>query len=324
MNTKTELNIKTAMSGVLNSYQMAVLDRVLKIYTTGEVSHTKKELQNDHLLTIFLSAKKIEGCSTKSLAYYQNTLNVFLRKVNEPVASITTEDVRTYLAEYQQSHLVGNVSVDNMRRIFSTFFSWLENEDYIVKSPVKRIHKVKTEKTVKETYSDETVEILRDSCNKSRDLAIVDMLSSTGIRVGELVHLNRTDINFEERECIVLGKGNKQRHVYFDARTKLHLQNYLSSRTDSSLALFVTLDTPHLRLQIGGVESRLRHLGKQVNIQKVHPHKFRRTMATRAIDKGMPIEQVQRLLGHQKIDTTLQYAIVNQNNVKISHRKYIG
>lgn len=237
---------------------------------------------------------------------------------------ITTDDLRVYLTNYQIQRRSSKVTIDNIRRILSSFFSWLEDEDFIIKSPVRRIHKVKTAKVVKDTYTDEALEIMRDNCSTVRDLAIIDMLASSGMRVGELVTLNREDINFNERECVVFGKGNKERLVYFDARTKIHLQNYLESRTDSNPALFVALKAPHDRLLIGGVETMLRGLGRRLNILKVHPHKFRRTLATSAIDKGMPIEQVQQLLGHQKIDTTMHYAMVKQQNVKLAHRKYIG
>ena len=199
-----------------------------------------------------------------------------------------------------------------------------EEENYILKSPMKRIHKIKTDKVVKETLSDETLERLRDNCDNIRDLAIINLLASTGMRVGELVKININDIDFENRECIVFGKGNKERPVYFDARTKIHLKNYINSRSDDNPALFVSLDKPYNRLQISGVEIRLRNLGKRLGINKVHPHKFRRTVATKAIDKGMPIEQVQNLLGHSQIDTTMHYAMVNQNNVKESHRKYVA
>lgn len=232
--------------------------------------------------------------------------------------------MRGYLTSYQYKNNCSKVTIDNIRRNLSSFFSWLEDEDYILKSPIRRIHKVRTGTKVKEILSDESIELLRDNCTEIRDLAIIDLLYSTGIRVGELVNLNKEDINFEERECIVYGKGNKERRVYFDARSKLHLREYIKSRKDNNPALFVTLDSPHERLKISGVEVRLRMLGRKINIEKVHPHKFRRSMATRAIDKGMPIEQVQRLLGHQQIDTTMHYAMVNQNNVKISHRKYIA
>ena len=276
------------------------------------------------LVAAFIAAKRIEGCSEKTLSYYGKTIEAMVLGIDKPVQHITTDDIRQYLTGYQIRHKTAKVTIDNIRRILATFYSWLEDENYILKSPVRRIHKVKTAKVIKDTYTDEAMEQMRDNCDSLRDLAIIDMLSSSGMRVGELVALNRDDINFNERECVVFGKGNKERLVYFDARTKIHLQNYLDSRTDHNPALFVTLRAPYNRLQIGGVERRLRYLGQRLSIPRVHPHKFRRTLATSAIDKGMPIEQVQQLLGHQKIDTTMHYAMVKQQNVKLAHRKYIG
>lgn len=273
---------------------------------------------------MFLSAKRIEGCSEKSLNYYESTITSMLSELGKSVKHIVTDDIRTYLTEYQARKQSSKVTIDNIRRILSSFFSWLEDEDYILKSPVRRIHKVKTGTNIKETYTDEALELMRDNCTELRDLAIIDMLASTGMRVGEMVLLNREDIDFNERECVVFGKGDKERIVYFDARTKIHLQNYLNSRDDGNPALFVSLQKPHNRLQISGIEVRLRQYGKRLGLNKVHPHKFRRTLATMAIDKGMPIEQLQQLLGHRRIDTTLQYAMVKQSNVKIAHRKYIG
>ena len=319
--------IEQAMIPALNNEQLSQLRKVME-FTFRNISVTEKEQAeqsaDDRIVEKFLAAKRVEGCSAKSMHYYQSTLNNALRKVGKDVKHITTDDLRTYLDEYQQTSGASRVTVDNIRRILSSFFSWLEDESYIIKSPVRRIHKVKTGKTVKETYTDEALERMRDYCDTSRDLAIIDILASTGMRVGELVKLNRSDIDFQNRECVVTGKGNKQRKVYFDARTKIHLQNYLDERTDDNDALFVTLLAPYNRLQISGVEIRLRQLGRELNIHKVHPHKFRRTLATMAIDKGMPIEQVQQLLGHQSIDTTLQYAMVKQANVKLAHRKYIS
>ena len=276
------------------------------------------------LLASFLDAKRVEGCSERTLGYYRATLEKFLSLSGRPLARTTTEDLRRYLADYQARRNCSQVSVDNVRRILSSFFAWLEDEDHIFKSPVRRIHKIRTAKTVKETYSDEELEKMRDGCDCPRDLALVDLLASTGMRVGELVKLDRADIDFEKRECVVFGKGSKERPAYFDARTKIHLRAYLDGRTDDDPALFVSLDAPHRRLQIGGVESRLRALGKRLNLSRVHPHKFRRTLATRAIDKGMPVEQVQKLLGHSKIDTTMQYAMVDVANVRASHRKFIA
>lgn len=300
------------------------MEQTLYHYEISSISDVSKDDNSDELINIFIAAKRIEGCSEKTLTYYRTTIETMVAFIKKPVKHIITEDLRHYLTAYQEKKQSSRVTIDNIRRILSSFFSWLEDEDYIIKSPVRRIHKVKTASSIKETYSDEELEKMRDNCAELRDLAMIDMLASTGMRIGEMVLLNRDDIDFSERECVVFGKGSKERIVYFDARTKLHLYEYLESRTDDNPALFVTLRSPHERIQIGGIEHRLREMGKRLNITKVHPHKFRRTLATMAIDKGMPIEQLQRLLGHQRIDTTLHYAMVKQNNVKIAHRKYIS
>ncbi len=300
------------------------LEQTLSRYDVNEVDGPVEEENDRDLIEKFISAKRVEGCSEKSLKYYRATIEALVSVVGKNVRSVLTEDLRTYLTEYQNKHQSSRVTIDNIRRILSSFFSWLEDEDYIVKSPVRRIHKVKTTKNVKDTFSDEDLEKMRDGCDELRDLAMIDLLSSTGMRVGEMVILNRADINFSERECVVLGKGSKERIVYFDAKAKLHLQQYLDSRTDDNPALFVSLRAPYERIKIGGIEHRFREIGKRLNIPKVHPHKFRRTLATVAIDKGMPIEQLQQLLGHQRIDTTLHYAMVKQSNVKAAHRKFIG
>lgn len=327
MKEKVIKEIEQKMASILNNEQKEKLKEVL-LYTfyNIEVTSIKDELVEDttDYAKMFIAAKRIEGCSERTLNYYETTIKTMVDKLSKKVNSIETEDLRNYLSEYQAKNNCSKVTIDNVRRILSSFFAWLEDEDYIMKSPVRRIHKVKATQTVKETYTDEELEEMRDACVEIRDLAMVDFLASTGVRVGELVNLDIVDIDMQERSCVVLGKGGKEREVYFDARTKIHLQNYLNSRTDNNPALFVSLLRPYDRLKISGVEIRLRELGKRINIKKIHPHKFRRTMATKAIDKGMPIEQVQQLLGHQKIDTTLQYAMVSQNNVKISHRKYIG
>lgn len=327
MKQKIVAAVVQGMLPYLNNAQTEKLQEVL-LHALWDydisVSDGKAERQEQNLLVLFLAAKRIEGCSEKSLKYYQATTQAMLDGIGKPIKEIVTEDIRQYLTNYQRERHSSRVTIDNIRRILSSFFSWLEDEDYILKSPVRRIHKVKTSSNIKETYSDETLELMRDSCSEMRDLAMIDLLASTGMRVGEMVLLNRDDVDFAERECVVFGKGDKERMVYFDARTKLHLQTYLDSRNDNNPALIVSLKAPFSRLSIGGVETRLRELGKQLGVHKVHPHKFRRTLATMAIDKGMPIEQLQQLLGHKRIDTTLQYAMVKQSNVKLAHRKYIG
>ena len=292
--------------------------------TARQSEEEQRNKENAELLDMFISSKKIEGCSEKTIHYYRASIEKLIVAAKKNVCEITTNDIRCYLAEQQETRGLSKVTIDNLRRIFSSFFSWLEDEDYITKSPVRRIHKVRTDALVKEVLTDENIEVLRDSCQELRDVAMIDLLISTGMRVGELVKINREDIDFQERQCVVFGKGNKEREVYFNARTKIHLKKYLDERTDDNPALFVSLNKPYSRLTISGVERRLHTIGERVNIGKVHPHKFRRTLATMAIDKGMPIEQVQKMLGHVKIDTTLHYAMVNQANVKAAHRKFLN
>ena len=323
--------ITRKMLPYLDNAQMERLQDVLvhclwsvQIQLNEENTEPQPAESNEDLLNMFISAKRVEGCSNKTLRYYETSLLRLFKEINTHVTHIRTDDLRNYLSDYQEKTDCSKSNIDNIRRIMSSFFTWLEDESYIIKSPVRRIHQIRSTQAVKETYTDESLETMRDQCGCIRDLAMIDMLASTGMRVGELVRLNIKDIDFENRECVVFGKGSKERPVYFDARTKIHLKNYLASRTDDNPALFVSLLSPHNRLEISGVEVRLRKLGRRLGITKVHPHKFRRTLATRAIDKGMPIEQVQQLLGHAKIDTTMHYAMVSQNNVKISHRKYIG
>ena len=331
MKTKKINKIKNKMNLYLNENQQIILDETLKnvlkdvdFVESNQEFTLKESEENGVLLKNFLASKHVEGCSERTILYYRTTLEKMLESINKKIEYITTDDLRRYLVDYKKINGASKTTVDNIRRVLSSFFSWLEDEDYILKNPVRRIHKIKTKKVVKEVLTDENFETLRDNCTNIRDLAMIELLNSTGIRVGELVNLNIDDVLFNERECVVLGKGDSERVVYFDAKTKIHLQKYLETRKDKNPALFVSFKKPYNRLGINGVERRIRELGKNSNIKKVHPHKFRRTMATNAIDKGMPIEQVQKLLGHVQIDTTMQYAIVNQNNVKIAHKKFIG
>lgn len=317
------VTVLNEMSEYLSIPQMKKLQEVI-LKTFAENEAVKTDISNDEFLNMFLAAKRIEGCSERTISYYQTTVQHLLSRIETNVRKMTTEEIREYLSEYQQWNHCSNVTIDNVRRNISSFFSWLEEEDYILKSPMRRIHKIRTKTVVKNIISDEGIEKLRDNCKEKRDLAIIDLLYSTGIRVGELVNLNIDDIGFEGRECVVYGKGDKERRVYFDAKAKVHLKEYIDNRTDNNSALFVTLDAPYDRLKISGVEIRLRKLGRKLNLERIHPHKFRRSMATRAIDKGMPIEQVQKILGHSQIDTTMKYAMVNQNNVKTAHQKYLS
>ena len=276
----------TSTKYIIHSIFMQKLQEVLinRLLENNTVDYL--QTGNEEFLDMFLTAKHLEGCSDKTIRYYRCNIEKMLETINIPVIKITTEMLRKYLVEYQAINNCGKVTIDNIRRSLSTFFSWLEEEDYITKSSMKRIHKVKTAIIVQDTIPDEKVEILRDNCNNLRDRAMIDFLLSTGIRVGELVRLNIDDIDFSERECVVYGKGEKERKAYFDAKTKIHLLNYIGSRTDNNRALFVSLNKPHNRLTESGVELRLREMGKKLGVEKVHPHKLRRTMSTRAIEKG--------------------------------------
>ena len=326
------LNITKDMEDSLTDYQLNKLkesliinfEKLEFIMKTDELKHQEELDENTSMIESFISSKEIEGCSDRTIKYYKEIIDKFNDSFDKSIKKITTEEIRSYLSNYKEMSTCGSTTIDNIRRVLSSFFSWLEDEDYIIKSPIRRIHRIKTPTTVKEVLTDENLEKLRDECENIRDLSLIELLISTGMRVGELVNLNISNLNFEDRSCIVLGKGNKEREVYFDAKTKLHLKEYISKRNDTNDALFVSLREPHQRLSISGIELIVRNLGVNTNINKVHPHKFRRTLATMAIDKGMPVEQVQKLLGHVKIETTMHYAMVNQSNVKISHRRYIA
>lgn len=332
MKTEVICNITKDMEDSLTDYQLNKLkesliinfEKVEFIIKTDELKHQEELNENKSMIDSFISSKQVEGCSERTIKYYREIIENFVNDFDISIKQISTNEIRNYLSNYKENSCCGSTTIDNIRRVLSSFFSWLEDEDYIVKSPVRRIHKIKTAVVVKEALTDENLERLRDECENIRDLSLIELLISTGMRVGELVNLNINSLNFEDRSCIVLGKGNKEREVYFDAKTKLHLKEYIAKRNDSNEALFVSMREPHQRLSISGIELIIRTLGINSNINKVHPHKFRRTLATMAIDKGMPIEQVQKLLGHVKIETTMHYALVNQSNVKISHRRYIA
>lgn len=332
MKTEVISNITKDMEDSLTDYQLNKLKESLIInfegvefiIKTDELKHQEELDENKNMIDSFISSKQVEGCSERTIKYYKEIIEKFVNSFDKSIKQISTNEIRNYLSNYKDNSSCGSTTIDNIRRVLSSFFSWLEDEDYIIKSPVRRIHKIKTAVVVKEVLTDENLERLRDECENIRDLSLIELLISTGMRVGELVNLNINSLNFEDRSCIVLGKGNKEREVYFDAKTKLHLKEYISKRNDSNDALFVSMREPHQRLSISGIELIIRTLGINSNINKVHPHKFRRTLATMAIDKGMPVEQVQKLLGHVKIETTMNYALVNQSNVKISHRKYIA
>ena len=319
--------IQRKMLPYLNNEQLLHLKAVLEASFQGviiEMGEEQPKAGEQDSAAAFITAKRIEGCSEKTLAYYSKTIEAMLNGVGKLPQQITTDDLRKYLTDYQTQRHSSKVTIDNIRRILSSFFSWLEDEDFIVKSPVRRIHKVKTAKIIKETYTDEALELMRDNCSTVRDLAIIDLLASSGMRVGELVTLNREDINFNERECVVFGKGNKERKVFFNDRSILRLSEYIDYRKDNCEYLFCSLKKPFRRLNVGGVETNVKNIGKKAGVANCHPHRFRRTMACNALKKGMPIEQIQALLGHENIETTKVYLCIDTDKLAVEHNRYLG
>jgi len=271
-------------------------------------------------LQMFFVAKKIEGMSEKSLAYYQIVLRKFFTLIQKPLPHIKTDDIRFYLASNQKLSLT---TVNNERRILLSFFNWLTTEEYIIKNPVARIKNVKEPKVVKKPFTDTEIEELRDAIDNHRDLAILALLVSTGMRNSEMCGLNVSDVDFVSGEVIVKGKGSKERICYLNEIAKKRIKDYLSERSCVSDALFTSCDKSGRRLQSGGVGTMLRQLGVRAGVENVHAHRFRRTAATKALNRGMPVEQVQKMLGHEKIDTTMRYAIAADNALKHSHEKYM-
>ena len=275
-------------------------------------------------LGTFLVRKRVEGRSERTLGLYNLHLRRMLQCLNKPVQEITEGDLFLYIERYKRQRQVSGVYLDSIRLVFSSFFGWLNAKGYIRKNPAAGLDPIKTEKRIKKPLSDIELEKLRRKCGLERDLALIEFLYSTGVRVSELVALNRQDIDFVSMDVIVYGKGAKERETYLTAASCMHLKEYLDSRKDDNEALFVSLRAPHKRLTVSGVEEILRRLGRCTGIEKVHPHRFRRTMATNILNKGMPIEEVKEILGHVKLDTTMIYCQVGRENVKHSHRKYMS
>lgn len=320
-------HILYAMTGKLTEEMLEELKMILYMQLT-KVDLIEKETaltiyrgEAEQTLKKFLEAKTVERKSYQTVKYYKEVVWRFLQEVQKELVDITTDDIRGYLYHYQKMRNINKVTMDNIRRILSSFFNWLCKNQYLARNPMDLIERIKPDQTIKECYSDEQITALCDNCTNKRDLALINFLNSTMVRVGELVGLNRTDINFAEREGIVFGKGSKERTVYIDGETKLHLLQYLESRKDRNPALFVTLDSPHERLSVAGVQDALKRLGKRAGIEKVHPHRFRRTGATRQLNRGMPIEQVKELLGHSKLDTTMIYLTINKNILKSTYQR---
>ncbi len=314
INSEQCSELKTALHMALQDYELAE--------RCTEVMDIDKSYV--HYLQMFLIRKRTEGKSERTLEQYKLHLTNMLQYLNTQIDRITENDLFVYLAKYKKERGVSNVYLDNIRLVFSSFFGWLNAKGYIPKNPARGLEPIKREKRIKKPLSDEELERLRRTCEQERDLALLEFLYSTGVRVSELIALNRRDIDFYGKNVVVYGKGNKERETYLTATSCLHLKAYLDNRSDDNEALFVSSKKPHTRLTVAGIEGILKKIGGSAGVEKVHPHRFRRTMATNALKKGMPLEEVKELLGHTKLDTTMIYCTVSKENVKHSHQKYMS
>ena len=271
----------------------------------------------------FLDVKALEGCSKATIKNYKFNLNKFLLGVGKDPTEIATQDIRKYLADYKRERGVSNTTLDNMRRVFQSFFTWMHREGYIIKDPCAAVNKIRADKIIKNPYSDKEMELMREAAKNLREKAIIEVLYSTGMRIGELEKLNKDDIDFVNGKAIVFGKGAKEREVYFNVKAQLALKKYLENRNDTNEALFVGLQSPYNRLKVSTYEKILRELGGRCGVH-CHPHRFRRTCATILLNKGMPIQEVSKVLGHAKLETTMIYCEIDQQSVATNHRKYMN
>lgn len=323
-------NVLQAMSVTLCQEQLLELKTVLQVQMypyeiakkSTEVSVRDKNYV--YFLNMFLARKKSEGKTDNTINQYNLYLGMMLQWLNKEIKNITEDDLIYYLAIYKKTRGVSNGYLDHIRLVFSSFFGWMNAKGHIPKNPAKGMEPIKSVKKIKKPFTDEELEIMRRACEKERDLAIIEVLYSTGIRVSELTSLNRNDVDFLGKEIIVFGKGQKERATYLNATAYVHLKKYLSERTDSNAALFVSQKYPYDRLSVAGVEKVIKDIGNRMGIEKAHPHRFRRTMATNILKRGMPIEEVKELLGHTKLDTTMIYCTVSKANVKLSHQKLMS
>lgn len=309
-------------------------DKLIKIRDTLYIKLISYKLQkkkdelilfdndNEIKLKKFIATKRLEGLSENTLVQYHRTITNLLDTLNKPINRITTDDIRFYLSVYHDERKVSKVTLNNMRRYFSSFFSWCCDEDIIDKNPMRRIKAIKQQKVIKEPFSDVEMEKIRESTESLRDRALIEFLYSTGCRVSEVVGLDKSNVDFIHNSVVVNGKGNKQREVYISDTAMYWIEKYLHSREDDSPALFSGKRTP--RIQKAGIEETLRRIGRKSGVENVHPHRFRRTVATNLINRGMPVQEVQQILGHSKLDTTMIYCKVDKKNIQASHRKFIA
>ena len=324
------MEILRRMQGVLCEKQLQELQNVLRMVFTGcEIIQEKQELRvsdNSWILDLedFLVSKALEGRSPHTIERYRYELKRLLSYINKGIANITDGDISSYMRAYKAIRQVSNQTLKNVRAVYSEFFSWLRDRDRIRKNPMVLVEDIKVEKKLKKPFSDEEREMLLRNCETLRDKAMMEFLYSTAVRVSELASLNREDVRWSSKDLIVFGKGSKERIVYLNDRSNMYLREYLESRTDNNMALFVSLRNPHERLTKEGIEDIIRRTGKRAGVEKAHPHRFRRTAATNALNRGMPVQEVAQFLGHAKLDTTMIYCNVDQAGVKYNHQKHLS
>ena len=298
---------------------MQTLSERLSVYEVQRVSTDGEDAESGEFLDTFLSAKRIEGRSEKTIARYEYIIKRMCKAVGTPIRQISVFHLRKYFSD-EKARGVADSTLDGNRQVLSTFFGWLQKEGLITTNPTSNLGAIKCQKKIKVTYTEVDIEKLKFGCRTLRDRAIIAFLLSTGCRISEMTQLDRDDIDLNNLERTVLGKGNKERTVYLDPVTGMLIKAYLESRTDDFPALFIGKGSE--RLKPGGVRFMLNKVADRAQVEHVHPHKFRRTMATNLIRHGMPIQEVAAILGHDKLDTTMQYVVLDKSEVRNAYRKF--
>ena len=314
LNNEQIITLKHSIYMVLQNYDISEHRKLPAVYKPNWHSSLKR----------FLDTKEFEGKSHETIKQYQYELNHLLSYLAKNVEDIDDSDISNYLLQYKIVRKISNQSLENKRLIYSSFFTWLHVRGAIPSNPMRNIPPFKIEKKIKKPFSDEERELLLMNAKHIRDKAMMEFFYSTCVRVSELAAINIADIRFSERDLVVYGKGAKERIAYINSRALVYLEMYLKSRTDNNPALFVSLNSPHNRLTKSGIELAIRRAGRRAGVANAHPHRFRRTGATNASNRGMPIEEVATLLGHEKLDTTRRYCTVKQQSVKYHHEKYLS
>lgn len=323
------MEVLMKMQTMLSDHELSELKDVMDMVFSGctLIESTKLQVINGNWnddLGHFLISKTLEGKSIETVKYYKYELNRLLSYINKDVSNILPNDISMYLCMYKRIRKVSNQTLKNVRTVYSSFFSWLCNQNRICTNPMSLVEDIKVEKTIKKPFTDEERERMFRACTNLRDKVLLEFLYSTAVRVSELARLNVEDVKTGTKELIVYGKGAKERHVYLNDRANMYLKEYLESRDDNNHALFVSIISPHNRMTKSGIEDAIRRIGRRAGVKNAHPHRFRRTAATNALNRGMNVQEVAELLGHTKLETTMRYCTVNQESVKYHHTKFLS